>query len=436
MPEERPRGRPRTIDRAKAVQSAMRSWWAEGIEAVSLNEISRRTGLSKSSLYREFGGEDGLMAAALEQYRALSAMPLLELFEHPLEPRDLLALVVQATTTDHGLPPGCFFTKLRLRRATLGEATRSKVRQMVNERLAVFETWYSAVSQRGLNAPNLSARQAARYLDAQLTLLLVRLSAGDQPEQIREDANLALGALLASPPLGRTSTRRPPMTRWMSAVGLATGCFAVSPQSASESIGASLLSEVDGTTVRHAVLHIDAPKKGMSETWAAGIADTETGAPHDARHAVRCGQHWQALRGRHGVRPHRRRHPGPRRSGHQVGTRNDAARPSCAWWRRRIRCHHAPHADGAQIRPARLLRHRDAPLERRRQGTTRSLGGRTRAHLESRTAAGLRATALRTIRCARRRVPVFRLELRPARTRHRGRHRHALSPGSSRTGDR
>ncbi|MEN0061146.1 MAG: TetR family transcriptional regulator [Myxococcota bacterium] len=198
MAGERRPGRPRTIDRVEAVQIAMRSWWAEGVEAVSLNEISRRTGLSKSSLYREFGGEDGLMVAALEQYRTLSALPLLELFEPPAEPVDQLAKVVMATTMEHGLPPGCFFTKLRLTKATLGEATQSLVAKMVEERLATFERWYRSVLEQGLAAPDLSATQAARYIDAQLTLILVRLAAGDVLESVRQDATLALSVVLGS----------------------------------------------------------------------------------------------------------------------------------------------------------------------------------------------------------------------------------------------
>ena len=197
MAGERRRGRPRIVDRAKAVQTAMRLWWAEGPEAVSLNAISRQTGLSKSSLYREFGGEDGLMAAALTQYRSLSAVPLLQLFDLALEPRELLALMVQAATTETSLPPGCFFTKLRLAPATLGESTRALVLQMVEERREVFERWFRTVLARGLGAPGVSAEQAASYIDAQLTLMLVRLAAAEPLERIREDATLALGALLA-----------------------------------------------------------------------------------------------------------------------------------------------------------------------------------------------------------------------------------------------
>jgi len=174
-------------------------WWADGASSVSLNEISRRTGFSKSSLYREFGGEDRLMAAALEQYRLLSVVPLLGLFKRDLPPDDTLALVVKATTPDRGLPAGCFFTNLRLIKRKPGESTRALVEQMVQQRQDAFEDWFRVIAERGLIHPSLSPTDAARYLDAQLTLVLIRLAADDPKDIISADATLALRVLLRRP---------------------------------------------------------------------------------------------------------------------------------------------------------------------------------------------------------------------------------------------
>ncbi|MEO0602765.1 MAG: TetR family transcriptional regulator [Myxococcota bacterium] len=194
----RGRGRPRTIDRDQAITTAMQTWWLEGVEAVSVNAISRRTGLSKSSLYREFGGEDGLMAAALNRYRELAVVPLLGLLQPDREPLDVegtLALLVHGSTEPHGLPPGCFFTKLRLTVARLGKETADGVRRLLAERLRAFERWYGTVLARGLGNPALTAEEGGRYLDAQLTLLLVRMAAGDSVEAVRTDAMRALSVL-------------------------------------------------------------------------------------------------------------------------------------------------------------------------------------------------------------------------------------------------
>ena len=51
------KGRPKTFNKAQA-----------SIENVSLNEMCRKIGESKPSVYREYGGEEGLQLAALELY--------------------------------------------------------------------------------------------------------------------------------------------------------------------------------------------------------------------------------------------------------------------------------------------------------------------------------------------------------------------------------
>lgn len=64
----RRRGRPKTFDRDPMIDVAMECYWREGTDGVSLNELYRRADVSKPGVYREFGGEDGLMAAVLEHY--------------------------------------------------------------------------------------------------------------------------------------------------------------------------------------------------------------------------------------------------------------------------------------------------------------------------------------------------------------------------------
>ena len=62
------------------LQVAVAAYWHEGPE-VSVNAICQRAGVSKPSLYREFGGEDGLTLAALESYASMVQSQLLAAFE-------------------------------------------------------------------------------------------------------------------------------------------------------------------------------------------------------------------------------------------------------------------------------------------------------------------------------------------------------------------
>ena len=68
MNNEVKKGRPKTFNTEHANKIAMEIYWEEGIENVSLNEICRKIGESKPSVYREYGGEQGLQLAAFKLY--------------------------------------------------------------------------------------------------------------------------------------------------------------------------------------------------------------------------------------------------------------------------------------------------------------------------------------------------------------------------------
>ena len=52
--------RPKDYDRDDVLISARDLFWEQGYEATSITELEERTGLNRSSLYREFGSKYGL----------------------------------------------------------------------------------------------------------------------------------------------------------------------------------------------------------------------------------------------------------------------------------------------------------------------------------------------------------------------------------------
>ena len=63
------RGRPKKIDPNLTLEIAIQAYWSKGIDQMSINEICRLANVSKPSVYREFGNEDGLLAAVLAKYQ-------------------------------------------------------------------------------------------------------------------------------------------------------------------------------------------------------------------------------------------------------------------------------------------------------------------------------------------------------------------------------
>jgi AcrR family transcriptional regulator len=193
----RPKGRPKTIDRRGTLEAAMLGWWSEGPGGLSLNEACRRAEVSKPAVYREFGGEDGLMDAALERYRSVAVEPLLAVVARTdATYADCLEALADLVTTDFGLPAGCLFTKMRLDRQRLGPMTSKRLEAIIAERLAAFTDLVRRGRAAGTAHAHLSPAKAARYIDAQLTGALVHLAGGEPRRVVRAQLKLALSVLV------------------------------------------------------------------------------------------------------------------------------------------------------------------------------------------------------------------------------------------------
>lgn len=191
----RPPGRPRSVDREAAIDAAVDHYWRRGPTAVSLNELCRCVGLSKPAVYREFGGEDGLLLASLERYRVQILTPRQAALTAEVPFGELLDRAIVALTTDRGTPPGCLFTRLRTARARLSPEVLARVQMLEHEQLERLGGWYRGALERGEANPDVSPELAARYLDTQFATILTQMVLGQPPEDVRAEARLAAVAL-------------------------------------------------------------------------------------------------------------------------------------------------------------------------------------------------------------------------------------------------
>ncbi len=111
MPGPRkPAGRPRTLDRAAALDAAMRLFWQHGYEGTSLADLTRAMGMSPPSIYEAFGDKEALYRRALARYQAgrvEEAAPILAGGGPAVEAVVALILRSVEQVTRPGDPPGC-----------------------------------------------------------------------------------------------------------------------------------------------------------------------------------------------------------------------------------------------------------------------------------------------------------------------------------------
>ena len=64
----RSKGRPRSFDRAKALEAALRTFWKLGYEPASVPELCSAMGVNPPSMYAAFGSKAALFIEAMEHY--------------------------------------------------------------------------------------------------------------------------------------------------------------------------------------------------------------------------------------------------------------------------------------------------------------------------------------------------------------------------------
>lgn len=190
-----PRGRPKTFDRDAVTKIAMQAYWEEGQSEVSLNEVCRRAKVSKPTLYKEFGSEDGLKQAVLSEYHKMTLAPLFELLQQD-QPFDkalnALADYILRDHQEHGMPNGCLFVDMCQCRDQLGDLAGGQVDAFKALSLSTFMAWIDKAKAKSQFTSAVSSRTAATYIDAQIASAMNLQRQGATADEVSAVFRLAL----------------------------------------------------------------------------------------------------------------------------------------------------------------------------------------------------------------------------------------------------
>ena len=179
----------------------MESYWRDGLDGVSLNELCRRAGVSKPGLYREFGGEDGLMDATLGRYAETVLAPSLVPITSGRPFAEVLTEVVETLTdVNRAGPAGCLLVKMHHSPARLGPMVKDRVSALRAGARSAYAAWVEEAKGRGEVSAGISTEVAAVFIETQCSNLLVQMALGEDPESLRAQAALAFAGLTGSVP--------------------------------------------------------------------------------------------------------------------------------------------------------------------------------------------------------------------------------------------
>ncbi|WP_333777370.1 TetR/AcrR family transcriptional regulator [Streptomyces sp. IBSBF 3136] len=106
----RSRGRPRSFDRATALERALTAFWEHGYEATSVSDLTRIMGIGTPSLYAAFGDKRTLFEEVVRVYTGThGAFPARALAEEPTARAAVARMLREAAAryTDPARPRGC-----------------------------------------------------------------------------------------------------------------------------------------------------------------------------------------------------------------------------------------------------------------------------------------------------------------------------------------
>lgn len=193
------RGRPRTMNAEAVLDVAVTAYWRSDPADVSVNAICQLAGISKPSLYRAFGSEDGLARAALESYAQKVLSDVFAILHAGKGLHETLDALVEFACADPRMETGCLFYKMRAGRHRLGPETRARVEEIDADAQAAYAAFLRSRRDAGDWPAGLSVDAAAPYLGEQIALAITQRASGEDPARIREMMTLALSAFGRGP---------------------------------------------------------------------------------------------------------------------------------------------------------------------------------------------------------------------------------------------
>ncbi|WP_159453112.1 TetR/AcrR family transcriptional regulator [Pseudooctadecabacter jejudonensis] len=171
---------------------AMTAYWRTDPADVSVNAICQMAGISKPSLYRTFGNEDGLMRAALDSYAEGVVADIFEILNGGRGLRGTLDGLVDFACVDPRMETGCLFYKMRTGKHRLGPETRARVEELDAAAQAAYLAFLQSCRDTGDWTDDLSIQAGAKYLSEQIALAITQRASGEDPARIREMLGFAL----------------------------------------------------------------------------------------------------------------------------------------------------------------------------------------------------------------------------------------------------
>ncbi|MEU6675089.1 TetR/AcrR family transcriptional regulator [Streptomyces sp. NPDC046925] len=194
--------RPRTFDEERALDAAMRAFWANGYEATSTQDLCEATGLGRSSIYNTFSSKHALFQRALARYIDTMTATQLAILEDAGRPpmerlRAVFARIVdsefECREDEHSI--GCLTVNTTVELAGRDPESAELLARDLAVRLAAISAVIRAGQSSGDITSTRDAGDLARFLNAVIGGMRISAQGGADRATLTAIAETALDSL-------------------------------------------------------------------------------------------------------------------------------------------------------------------------------------------------------------------------------------------------
>ncbi|SDX29253.1 transcriptional regulator, TetR family [Saccharopolyspora shandongensis] len=194
--------RPRLFDEERALEAAMRTFWANGYEATSTQDLCEATGLGRSSIYNTFSSKHDLFMRALTRYINTTSAVQLAILEDSGRSevdriRALFAVIVDTELENRrdGRSFGCLTVNSTVELAGRDPEAAKLLDRDTEARLAGLQAVIEAGQRDGGIASARDADSLARFINAVIGGMRIAGQAGADRAVLESIAETAMDAL-------------------------------------------------------------------------------------------------------------------------------------------------------------------------------------------------------------------------------------------------
>ncbi len=191
-------GRPQEFDSNKVILAAMDTFWSNGFDGTSMQQLLKSTGLSKSSLYQTFGGKQELFIKCLEEYTLAMKEKLLTQLSLSKSGVNFIKEVLLSAAEEakgSGIPKGC----LIMNTATEFAQSNAAISRTVNKGIEAFRVVFLTALKKARAAKeidtNSDLEQLSSYVVSSMSGIKSMVKGGADEKAVRSIVEIVMRSI-------------------------------------------------------------------------------------------------------------------------------------------------------------------------------------------------------------------------------------------------